>query len=129
MKRARRSGPPLGIVTLTTDFGDADGYVGALKGAILARFAAARIIDLAHGIAPRDLAAASEALARAAPYFPARSVHVAVVDPGVGTARRGLALLAGEQLFVGPDNGIFTGVLAEAGGAVSAHALENPALW
>jgi hypothetical protein len=129
VRRSERSGSPSGIVTLTTDFGDRDGYVGALKGVILSRFASARIVDLAHGIGACDVSAANEVLARAAPYFPARSVHLAVVDPGVGTARRGLALLVGEQLFVGPDNGIFTGVLDTAGGALSAHSLENAGLW
>jgi S-adenosylmethionine hydrolase len=128
VKHVKRTGFMSGIVTLTTDFGSADGYVGALKGVILAQFATARVVDLAHDLAPGDVAAASELLARAAPFFPPRSVHVAVVDPGVGTARRGLALSLGEQLYVGPDNGIFTGVL-ELGGAGLARALENWGLW
>ena len=128
MKHVKRTGFMSGIVTLTTDFGGADGYVGALKGVILARFAAARIVDLAHDLAPGDVPAASESLARAAPLFPPRTVHVAVVDPGVGTARRGLALALGEQLYVGPDNGIFSGVL-ELAGAATARALENWGLW
>jgi S-adenosylmethionine hydrolase len=128
VKHVKRTGFMSGIVTLTTDFGSADGYVGALKGVILAQFATARVVDLAHDLAPGDVAAASELLARAAPFFPPRSVHVAVVDPGVGTARRGLALSLSEQLYVGPDNGIFTGVL-ELGGAGLARALENWGLW
>lgn len=128
MKRSRRIGSPSGIVTLTTDFGSADGYVGAMKGVILARFEPARIVDLAHDLAAGDVAGASDVLARAAPYFPPRTVHVGVVDPGVGTARRGLALLVEDQLYVGPDNGIFSGVL-ELGGDASVFALENWGLW
>ena len=128
MKHTKRGGYMSGIVTLTTDFGTADGYAGAMKGVILAQFAAARVVDLAHDLAPGDVAGASELLARAAPFFPLRSVHVAVVDPGVGSARRGLALALGDQLYVGPDNGIFSGVL-ELGGAASARALENWGLW
>jgi len=128
VKRARRVGSPSGIVTLTTDFGSADGYLGAVKGVILARFRKAELVDLAHDLAPGDIRAGSEVLARAAPLFPPRSVHLAVVDPGVGTARRGLALLHGGQLFVGPDNGLFTGVL-EQPGAPLVWALENWGLW
>lgn len=128
MRRRERSGARSGIVTLTSDFGTADGYVGALKGVILSAFADARLVDLAHDLAPGDVAAASELLARAAPFFPKGTTHLAVVDPGVGTARRALALLAGEELFVGPDNGIFTGVL-EACGSAACFALENWGLW
>ena len=128
MKHVKRAGFMSGIVTLTTDFGTADGYAGAMKGVILAAFPIARIVDLAHELAPGDVAAASESRARAAPFFPPRTVHVAVVDPGVGTARRGLALSLGEQFYVGPDNGIFTGVL-ELGGPAAARALENWGLW
>jgi hypothetical protein len=128
VKRAQRSGSTSGIVTLTTDFGTADGYVGAVKGVILAKLASARLVDLAHDLPPGDVAAASELLARAAPYFPPRTVHLAVVDPGVGTARRGLALMLSDQLYVGPDNGIFSAVLA-LGGSPASFALENWGLW
>jgi len=128
VKRAKRIGAPPGIVTLTTDFGGADGYVGAVKGVILSRFRGAEIVDLAHDLAPGDVRAASEVLLRAAPLFPARTVHLCVVDPGVGTARRGLALLSNSQLYVGPDNGVFTGVLAQ-GGDPLARALENWGLF
>ena len=117
-----------GIVTLLTDFGTRDGYVGALKGVILARFPAARVVDLAHELAPGDVAAGSAVLGQSAPYFPAGTVHVAIVDPGVGTARRGLAVAAGGQLYVAPDNGILTAVLHSTG-PVAAHALERRRLW
>jgi len=117
-----------GIVTLLTDFGTRDGYVGALKGVILSRFPAARVVDLAHELAPGDVAAASAVLGQAAPFFPDGTVHVAIVDPGVGTDRRGLAVSAGGQLYVGPDNGIFSAVLHSTG-PVAAHALERRRLW
>ena len=124
---------PAPIITLLTDFGTADGYVGAMKGVILARCPDARLVDLAHEIAPGDVAAASFALAAAAPHFPPGTVHVAVVDPGVGTARRGLALEVGGQRYVGPDNGIFGVVLADARVADAAppavRALEDARLW
>ena len=119
---------PSGIVTLTSDFGTADGYAGAMKGVILDRCPGARLVDLSHEVAPGDVAGASHLLGRATPFFPAGTVHLAVVDPGVGTSRRGLALQVGEQLYVGPDNGIFSDVLG-LGGEVQACALENPDLW
>ncbi|HTO08145.1 MAG TPA: SAM-dependent chlorinase/fluorinase, partial [Myxococcota bacterium] len=120
---------PSGIVTLTSDFGTADGYAGALKGAVLERLPGARLVDLSHELAPGDVTAASHLLARAAPLFPPGTVHVAVVDPGVGTARRGLALRAGPQLFVGPDNGIFGGALEALAETPVIHVLENRSLW
>ena len=118
------------IVTLLTDFGSRDGYVGAMKGVILSRCPDATLVDLAHEIAPGDVAGAGFALAAAAPHFPPGTVHVAVVDPGVGTARRGLALALGGQLFVGPDNGIFGVALDDAPDApLEARSLENATLW
>ena len=127
MKRVKR-GHGAGIVTLTTDFGTADGYAASLKGVILAALPRANVVDLAHDLAHGDVAAASALLARAAPLFPSGTVHVAVVDPGVGTERRGLALAVGGQRYVGPDNGIFTGVLSQSD-AAEARALENQGLW
>jgi hypothetical protein len=97
---------PSGIVTLLTDFGGRDGYVGAMKGVILSRFAQARIVDVAHGVAPQDVVAGAYALASAAPYFPPGTVHVAVVDPGVGTRRLAMVAVLDGQIFVGPDNGL-----------------------
>ncbi len=116
------------LVTLTTDFGSRDGYVGALKGVILSRCPDARIVDIAHGIEPGDVAAAAFVLAESAPYFPPDSVHLAVIDPGVGSARRALAARIGAQRYVAPDNGLLTRVLArERGGR--AVALDRPAYW
>jgi S-adenosylmethionine hydrolase len=102
-------------VTLTTDFGTRDGYVAEMKGVILGLAPAVRLVDVTHEIAPHDVMEASLLLEAVAAAFPPGTVHVAVVDPGVGTARRGLAVAAGGQLFVGPDNGLFTPLLAGAG--------------
>jgi len=97
----------LALVTLTTDFGTADGYVGAMKGVLHRRAPGVVIVDVSHAIPRHDVAAGAHALATAAPWFPPGTVHVAVVDPGVGTGRRGVVVEAGGQIFVGPDNGLF----------------------
>ena len=115
-------------VTLLSDFGTADGYAGAMKGAVLAVCPDARLVDLGHSIPAGDVRAASRALARAAPLFPAGTVHLAVVDPGVGSGRRGLAAEIGAQLYVAPDNGLLGGVLGPAAEA-RVHELANPDLW
>lgn len=102
------------IVTLLTDFGQEDAFVGVMKGVILARAAGARIVDLTHNVAPQAVAEGAFLLETAVSYFPAGSVHVVVVDPGVGTARLRLALRAGGSFFVGPDNGVLSPALPEA---------------
>jgi S-adenosylmethionine hydrolase len=99
------------IVTLTTDFGLRDPYVAEMKAAILSIARDVQFVDVTHDVAPHDVVEAALALESAARYFPAGTIHVAVVDPGVGTARRGLVLEAHAQRFVGPDNGIFTAFL------------------
>ncbi len=96
--------PP--IVTLTTDFGTHDVFVGVMKGVILARAPEARIVDLTHAVPPQDVRAGAFLLRAAAPYFPAGTIHVAVVDPGVGGARRALVVATRTALFVAPDNGL-----------------------
>lgn len=97
------------IVTLTTDFGTGDGYVGSMKGTIASIAPEAAIHDLTHDISPQDVRAAAFALYRAVPYWPAGTVHCVVVDPGVGTQRRQIALRTEEdQYLVGPDSGVFT---------------------
>jgi S-adenosyl-L-methionine hydrolase (adenosine-forming) len=101
------AGVALGLVTLTTDFGTADGYVGAMKGVLHRNAPGVVVVDITHAIARHDIAAGAYALATAAPWFPPGTVHVAVVDPGVGGARRGVVVVAGQQIFVGPDNGLF----------------------
>src|SRR4029453_6122900 len=111
----RRDAPPTrvaGIVTLTTDFGLRDAYVAEMKGVMLGIAHTARqplqLVDITHDIERHDITEGALALEAAAPFFPSGTVHLAVVDPGVGTARRGMALMAADQVFVGPDNGLFT---------------------
>ena len=99
---------PSGIVTLLTDFGLDDAYVGAMKGAILAVHVKASVIDISHGVRPFAVLQGAFLLDSAWRSFPPGTVHVAVVDPGVGTDRRAIAFKAAEHFFVGPDNGLFT---------------------
>jgi len=100
------------IITLTTDFGQADGYVGTMKGVILDIAPEARIVDISHDIEPQNVRQAAYVLSTAAPYFPLGTIHVVVVDPGVGSVRRPIAVRAEETYFVGPDNGVFSYALA-----------------
>ena len=104
---------PSGVITLTTDFGLSDPFVGVMKGVILSRFPAARIVDLTHDIVAHWPAEAGFWLQRSFEYFPPGTVHVAVVDPGVGTSRRLLAVEARGHLLLAPDNGLLAGI-AEA---------------
>jgi hypothetical protein len=97
-----------------TDFGIKDGNVGVMKGVILGMAPNAQIVDLSHTISPQNVGEAALVLARSAPYFPAGSIHVVVVDPGVGTERRHIAARLGEQNYVCPDNGILTPLLERA---------------
>jgi S-adenosyl-L-methionine hydrolase (adenosine-forming) len=99
------------VITLLTDFGTEDYFVGAMKGVILSRSPGSVLIDLTHSIPPHDIRAAAFTLNAAYSWFPAGSIHLAVVDPGVGSERRPVLLEAGMHLFVGPDNGIFTLIL------------------
>ena len=115
-------------VTLVTDFGTTDGYVGAMKGAILCEAPDAALVDVSHDIPAGDIRQAGYVLAQAAPWFPPDTVHLAVVDPGVGGPRRALAArlrLDGgvSATFVAPDNGLLTRVLARAEKIESAVAL------
>jgi hypothetical protein len=103
------------IITLTSDFGVRDPFVGIMKGVILGLCPDARLVDLTHEIPPQDVLAGALALEAAVPFFPPGTVHLAVVDPGVGSARRPLAVAARGHLFVGPDNGLLTPALAEPG--------------
>ena len=105
---------PSGVITITTDFGHQGPFVGVIKGCILARFPEARLIDLTHEIVVHWPAEAGFWLARAFGYFPEGTVHVAVVDPGVGTARNIVAVRAGGHFFLAPDNGLLAPVVARA---------------
>lgn len=111
------------MITLLTDFGTEDAYVGIMKGVILSVNPRARIIDLTHGIAAQDIAQAAYSLQSAWKYFPAGTVHVVVVDPGVGSDRAILAAESGGHLFLAPDNGILS-FLAHAGAAAAVR-VEN----
>ena len=103
------------LITLTTDFGVRDPFVGVMKGVILGIYPDARLVDLTHEIDPQDVQGAQLALEGAVGFFPPGTIHLAVVDPGVGSARRPLALESRGQRFVGPDNGLFTFALADPG--------------
>jgi len=112
--RAAEVARPSGVITITTDFGHQGPFVGVIKGCILTRFPEARLIDLTHEIVVHWPAEAGFWLARAFSYFPAGTVHMAVVDPGVGTARNIVALRAGGHYFLAPDNGLLAPVAARA---------------
>ncbi len=116
------------IITLTTDFGLSDGYVAAMKGVIAGIAPQATVIDISHQIAPQNVREAAYVLATTLPYFPPDTVHVVIVDPGVGSARRPMAAQVGNYFLVGPDNGVFTYALPAGQPAVCVH-LDNPAYW
>lgn len=116
------------IVTLTSDFGTRDWFVGVMKGVILGRAPGVQVVDLTHEVAPGDLRGAAFALRCACRFFPRGTVHVAVVDPGVGSARSALALRVDGQLFVGPDNGVLSWVLGPGRSGV-VRRLENRRLF
>ena len=101
-------------ISLMTDFGIKDGNVGVMKGVIWNICPEAHIADLSHVVGPQNIPEAALILLRSAPYFPRGTVHVVVVDPGVGTARRPMAARIGDQYYVGPDNGIITMLLERA---------------
>ncbi len=102
-------------ITLLSDFGTADGYVAAMKGVILSACPDARIMDATHEIPPHDVRAGAWALRHYARLHPPETIHVAVVDPGVGTVRAPLLVRAGGHWLIGPDNGLFSWVLQQAG--------------
>lgn len=109
-----------GLVTLTTDYGGRDGFVGALKGVLLSVDPRLPIVDLVHEIPPHDALAGAVALLVASRTFPAGTVHLVVVDPDVGTSRAGLAVAAWDQWFVGPDSGVLHFALKHPGARVFA---------
>ena len=99
------------LITVTTDFGTADGFVGTMKGVIARLAPGATVIDITHEVPPGDLRAGAFALAASCRFFPKHTVHVAVVDPGVGSQRRALAAQTADYFFVGPDNGVLSWAL------------------
>ncbi len=102
------------LITLLTDFGTTDAYVAEMKGRLLSLAPAGQIVDVSHTLAPGDVRAAAYIVGRVWRHFPPGSVHLAVVDPGVGTDRKALAVEAHEHFFIGPDNGILSSVIRDA---------------
>jgi S-adenosylmethionine hydrolase len=115
-------------LTFLTDYGLEDGFVAACHGICFQLAPDVRIIDITHLVHPGDIRRGAVVLAQTVPYFPP-AVHVAVVDPGVGTARRAVGIVAGGSVFVGPDNGVLSWAVEAAGGAIMAVSLTNRALW
>jgi S-adenosylmethionine hydrolase len=99
------------IITLLTDFGTADGYVGEIKGVLLTRVRDAQLIDITHDVPPQDVESARLAVARTWRRFPEGTVHIVIVDPGVGSEREGLAVASDSRFLVGPDNGVLSPAL------------------
>ncbi len=114
------------IVTLLTDFGLADAYAGVMKGVILGIAPEVTAVDLCHEVPPQDVQAGAFLLMASYAYFPAGTIHLAVVDPGVGTERQIVAVRAGDRYFVGPDNGLLRWAVDRAGGAAALVGVENP---
>jgi S-adenosylmethionine hydrolase len=116
----------MAIITLLTDYGTVDSYVGEMKGVLLSLAPGVTLVDLTHELAPGDVASAAYVVSRAWHRFPPGTVHLAVVDPGVGTARAALAFATRGHFFVGPDNGLWSGVMH--GAPVEAVTLATPPL-
>jgi S-adenosyl-L-methionine hydrolase (adenosine-forming) len=116
------------IVTLTTDFGLQDSYVGIMKGVILSKAPGTQLIDICHAIPPHNIQFGASIIARAYKYFPDHSYHLVVVDPGVGSSRPLLALEANEHIFVAPDNGLLSSLLTRKM-FQRAHRIENRDLF
>lgn len=114
------------LITFTTDFGLRDAYVGAMKGAALTVNPNARLVDITHQVPPHDIAAGAFLFAAAFPYFPEGTVHVVVVDPGVGTTRRAMAARGAGSFFVGPDNGVLTAAFERAREDLHLVRIDNP---
>ncbi|MBI1813810.1 MAG: SAM-dependent chlorinase/fluorinase [Deltaproteobacteria bacterium] len=119
----RVSSASSGIITLLTDFGTCNAFVGIMKGVILGAYPRARLVDLTHDLDSQDVLGGALLLRSAVPYFPCGTVHLAVVDPGVGSSRRGLVIATRTALLVGPDNGILS-LAARALGGGRAQALD-----
>lgn len=117
------------LVTLTTDFGEGSPYVAAMKGVLLSRNSAVRLLDLGHNIPPQDVRHAAHFLAECLPEFPPETIHVIVVDPGVGTRRALLHVEAAGRHLLAPDNGCWTLAAARLTDAPVARALREPRFW
>ncbi|MFW6297208.1 MAG: SAM hydrolase/SAM-dependent halogenase family protein [Desulfosalsimonas sp.] len=116
------------VISLLTDFGLTDPYVGIMKGVIVSVCRKARVIDITHRIAPQDVENAAYVMSASYPYFPRDTVHVAVVDPGVGSERRIIAVKTEAGIFIAPDNGLLSLVLEEQA-VLAAFCVENPDIF
>lgn len=122
----------MAIITLTTDFGLQDGNVGVMKGVIANITPQTQIIDISHFIPPQDVFSGALILSRSVPYFPDHTIHIGVVDPGVGTQRRPIAARLGKHFFIGPDNGLCTLIYQAAqkqGAPIYFFHLDKPQYW
>lgn len=120
------------VISITTDFGQSDYDAGVLSGVIWSIAPMANISVLTHDVTPFNVLEGAMILSRCVPFFPVGAIHMAVVDPGVGTERRGLAARIGNQFFIGPDNGLCSLLINQArakGESVEIHSLENRGLW
>ena len=120
------------VISMTTDFGAGDHEVGVMRGVIYRIAPQAKLADLSHDIPPQDILEGALILSQAASYFPPGTVHLAVIDPGVGTARRPIAGRVGDSFFVGPDNGLFSllwELAEEQRKPVEVFHLDNPDYW
>ena len=118
----------MALITYTTDFGTRDGYVGAMKGRLMSMSPFAQIVDISHDIEPQNCAEAAWCLRRSIPHFPDGTIHVAVIDPGVGSKRAPLLVYTGNQWLIGPDNGIFS-LLLEGIEAPVIYELKRETKW
>lgn len=122
----------MSIISLLTDFGERDGYVGTMKGVIWGIAPDVHIADITHAISPQNITEGALVLGRAWRYFPPGTIHLAVVDPGVGTQRRGMAARLGDHFYVGPDNGLITPLVLEAHQLhwqITFYHLNQPRFW
>ena len=122
------------VITLTTDFGWVDGFVGPMKGVILRINPDVTLVDITHDIAPQKIEQGAFLFTESARYFPANTIHLVVIDPGVGSSRRPIALQVGETIFVAPDNGVLTLAIDHfqstlRDGQVRAVHLNRPQYW
>lgn len=119
----------MSLITLTTDFGTDDPYVATMKGVILSINPGVTIVDICHTIEPHNIAQAAFLLSTSYRYFPEGTIHVVVVDPGVGNERKALLLVTAEAFFIAPDNGVLSYIMEEPSSDIEAFSLTNPLYW
>ena len=116
------------LITLTTDFGQADWFVGSMKATMLSVSSRLRMVDITHSVPPGDVKAGAFALFASCRYFPSNTIHLVVVDPGVGSSRKPIVVKTSNFCFIGPDNGVLSYALAEEE-VESIHSIENASLF